>query len=139
MAKERQMVSVGWEGRASGCGAEVSGHHGTDPARAACGAEPTSSGGITLGDGSLMGGLEAQTQLRQWSWSDVPGLGVVPCRQLPERAPPSCHRAWDMPPGDPQILEVNMNLRRGPLSLLGTMMKNTTSEIQVSMLKRLYS
>ena len=40
MAKERQMVSVGWEGRACSCGAEVSGHHGTGPARAACGAEP---------------------------------------------------------------------------------------------------
>lgn len=79
MAKERQMVSVGWEGRASGCGAEVSGHHGTGPARAACGAEPTSSGGITLGDGSLRGawrhrlssGSGVGVMFRAWVWYHV--------------------------------------------------------------------
>lgn len=133
------MGPVGWEGRASSYGAEVSGCSETVSVRAGAESRARSlaAGGSAGGDESLGGvpgrGLEAHTQLRGSSWGSVPGLGVVPCRQLPEGAPLSCHGACKVPPfpEDPQILEVNMSLRRGPVSLPDTMVKNSTYEIRV--------
>lgn len=132
---KRKMGPVGWEGRASSCGAEVSGCRGAglDQGWGSTQSMEKGSRSAFMGCWEPQGGLEARTQLRAWSWGSVPGLGVVPWRQLPEGVPPSCHGACKVPPypGDPQILEVNMSLRRGTVSLPGTMVKNSTNGTQV--------
>ena len=116
---QRKMGPVGWEGRASSCGAEVSGCSGTglDQGWVREQSLEPSSRRECRGWWEPQRGLEAHTQLRGWSWGSVPGLGMVPWRQLPEGAPPSCHGVCKVPssPGDPQILEVNTTSEEVPL------------------------
>lgn len=78
-----------WNGLGQGWGREQSQEPGS---RREC------RGWWKPGVGGRGGGLEAHTQLRGSSWGSVPGLGVVPCRQLPEGAPLSCHGACKVPP-----------------------------------------